>query len=53
MSITHLFTTSVGKKFVMAATGLLLFLFVLLHLIGNLQLFLGWEALNRAGLIPL
>lgn len=49
MSITHLFTTSVGKKFVMAATGLLLFLFVLLHLIGNLQVFLGWEALNRYG----
>ena len=33
----------------MAATGLALFLFVLLHLVGNLQVYLGPEALNRYG----
>lgn len=49
MSITNLFTSSLGKKFIMAATGLALFLFVLLHLLGNLQVFLGWEVLNRYG----
>ncbi len=43
------FQSSVGKKFVMAATGVLLFLFVVGHLVGNLQVFLGPEALNRYG----
>jgi succinate dehydrogenase / fumarate reductase cytochrome b subunit len=33
----------------MAATGVALFLFVVLHLLGNLQVFLGPEALNRYG----
>jgi succinate dehydrogenase / fumarate reductase cytochrome b subunit len=33
----------------MAITGMALFLFVLLHMVGNLQVFLGWEALNRYG----
>jgi len=49
MNITRLFTSSVGKKFIMAATGLAMFLFVLGHMIGNLQVFLGEEALNRYG----
>lgn len=31
----------------MAATGLVLYLFVVFHLIGNLQIFLGQEAVNR------
>jgi succinate dehydrogenase / fumarate reductase, cytochrome b subunit len=39
--------TSVGKKAVMAATGGILVLFVVVHLLGNLQLFQGEEALNR------
>ncbi len=43
------FQSSVGKKFVMAATGVLLFLFVVGHLVGNLQVFLGPESLNRYG----
>lgn len=38
--------TSVGTKFVAAITGLLLLLFVLGHMLGNLQVFLGPEALN-------
>src|ERR1700686_4510038 len=49
MSITNLFTSSLGKKLIMAATGLALFLFVLLHLLGNLQVFLGPDVINRYG----
>lgn len=33
----------------MAASGLILFLFVIGHLVGNLQIFLGVEAINRYG----
>jgi len=47
--ITNLFASSLGKKYLMAATGLVLFLFVLAHLAGNLQIFLGPEAINRYG----
>jgi succinate dehydrogenase / fumarate reductase cytochrome b subunit len=49
MNITNVFTSSVGKKFVMAGTGLLLFGFVVAHLAGNLQVFIGPEELNRYG----
>jgi succinate dehydrogenase / fumarate reductase cytochrome b subunit len=49
MNVKNLFTSSVGKKFVMALTGLLLFLFVIAHLVGNLQVFLGAEVINRYG----
>ncbi len=49
MTITRLFTSSVGKKFIMAATGLAMFGFVVGHLAGNLQVFLGEESLNRYG----
>jgi succinate dehydrogenase / fumarate reductase cytochrome b subunit len=37
----------VGKKYLMALSGCGLFLFVTGHMIGNLQVFLGPEALNR------
>ena len=47
--ITHIFDTSLGKKYIMAVTGFLLFLFVVAHLVGNLQVFLGPEAINRYG----
>ena len=36
----------VGKKIVMAVTGLILFGFIVAHLLGNLQVFLGPERLN-------
>ncbi|HEY7727920.1 MAG TPA: succinate dehydrogenase cytochrome b subunit [Candidatus Eisenbacteria bacterium] len=39
--------TTVGRKIVMAATGIVLFGFVLLHMLGNLQAFMGPEALNH------
>lgn len=38
--------TSIGKKAIVAVTGLILFGFVVTHLIGNLQVFLGPEHLN-------
>src|SRR5579884_1177539 len=41
------FETTVGMKIVMAITGAVLFLFVVGHLLGNLQVFEGREALNR------
>jgi len=45
----NLFCSSVGKKYLMAGTGLLLVLFVIGHMAGNLQIFLGPEAINRYG----
>ena len=47
--ITHIFESSLGKKYIMAVTGFVLFLFVIGHLVGNLQVFLGPEAINRYG----
>jgi len=41
--------SSLGKKYFMALSGCALFLFVIAHLLGNLQIFLGPEALNRYG----
>jgi succinate dehydrogenase / fumarate reductase, cytochrome b subunit len=43
---TDLYRSAVGKKAVMAATGIILFGFVLGHLLGNLKLYLGPDALN-------
>lgn len=39
-------SSSIGRKFVMAVTGVLLLLFVIGHLVGNLQIFLGAEVFN-------
>jgi len=47
--IANVFQSSVGKKYVMAVTGFVLFLFLIGHLAGNLQIFLGREAINRYG----
>jgi succinate dehydrogenase / fumarate reductase cytochrome b subunit len=47
--ITQIFKSSLGKKYVMAVSGFVLFLFVLGHLAGNLQIFLGREAINHYG----
>jgi succinate dehydrogenase / fumarate reductase cytochrome b subunit len=38
--------SSIGKKAVMAVTGILLVGFVFLHMLGNLQVFLGPKAMN-------
>jgi succinate dehydrogenase / fumarate reductase, cytochrome b subunit len=37
---------AIGKKALMAVTGIVLFLFVLVHMLGNLQAFQGAEALD-------
>ena len=47
--VLRLFTSSLGKKFLMALTGAGLFVFVIGHLVGNLQIFLGPESINRYG----
>jgi succinate dehydrogenase / fumarate reductase cytochrome b subunit len=47
--ISGLFGSSLGKKYLMAISGLALFLFVVAHMIGNLQIFLGPEMINAYG----
>ncbi len=44
--IVRIFKSSIGKKYVMAVTGCLLFGFVIIHLLGNLQIYLGRDHLN-------
>jgi succinate dehydrogenase / fumarate reductase cytochrome b subunit len=43
---SELYRSAVGKKAVMAVTGIILFGFVLLHMIGNLKLYEGPQKLN-------
>jgi succinate dehydrogenase / fumarate reductase, cytochrome b subunit len=43
------YRSTVGKKWVMAVSGVVLMLFVLVHLLGNLKLFLSKEELNLYG----
>jgi succinate dehydrogenase / fumarate reductase cytochrome b subunit len=47
--LLRLVTSSLGKKFLVAVTGAGLFLFVIGHLVGNLQVFLGPDSINRYG----
>lgn len=47
--VAGFFKSSLGKKYIMALTGIALFIFVVGHLVGNLQVFLGPEAINRYG----
>ena len=41
--------SAVGKKWVMAVTGIILMGFVLAHMIGNLKVYLGPRRLNLYG----
>lgn len=41
--------SSIGRKYLMAGTGILLVAFVIGHMVGNLQVFQGPEALNAYG----
>ena len=43
------YRSTVGKKWVMAVSGVVLMLFVLVHLLGNLKLYLSKEELNLYG----
>lgn len=47
--VVTLYRSSVGKKVTMAISGLLLFGFVLVHMIGNLKAFQGAEAFDAYG----
>lgn len=44
--LLRIWHSSLGKKYVMAITGLGLFGFVIIHMLGNLQIYLGSEAIN-------
>ena len=44
--VVRLYGTSVGKKIAMASTGVVLILFVIVHMIGNLKVYQGPERLN-------
>jgi succinate dehydrogenase / fumarate reductase cytochrome b subunit len=43
------YQTAVFKKAIMAITGMILFLFVIGHMVGNLQIYLGRETLDAYG----
>ena len=45
-TLARLWRSSLGKKYVMAITGLGLWIFVIIHMLGNLQIFLGPEKIN-------
>ncbi|HUQ95063.1 MAG TPA: succinate dehydrogenase cytochrome b subunit [Bryobacteraceae bacterium] len=47
MSTLGFWSAPIGKKAVMAVTGLILFGFVLVHMIGNLQIYLGPAKLDE------
>ena len=47
--VSGFFKSTLGRKYLMAVTGLLLFGFVVAHMVGNLQIFLGPESINRYG----
>lgn len=44
--ITGIYTTTVGKKILMAVTGIILSLYVIAHMIGNLQIYIGAEQID-------
>jgi succinate dehydrogenase/fumarate reductase cytochrome b subunit (b558 family) len=46
-SLASFYDSVIGKKVVMAVTGLILFGFVVVHMLGNLQIYLGPQAINR------
>jgi succinate dehydrogenase / fumarate reductase cytochrome b subunit len=47
--LLDLYSTAVGKKYVMAITGLIGVGFVIVHLIGNLKVYLGAEEIDHYG----
>ena len=47
MSVRRVFGSSVGTKLLIGVTGLLLFGYLIIHLIGNLMVFAGQETFNH------
>ena len=45
--LTNFYGSSIGKKIIVAVSGLFLLLFLLAHLIGNLLIYAGQEAINE------
>ena len=48
-SLSRFYASSIGKKILVALTGLILLGFVLGHMIGNLLIFAGQDAINEYG----
>jgi succinate dehydrogenase / fumarate reductase cytochrome b subunit len=48
-SLSRFYASSIGKKILVALTGLVLIGFVLGHMIGNLLIFVGKDAINEYG----
>jgi len=47
MRVARFYESTIGKKAIMAVTGLVLFGFLIAHMLGNLQIFLGSEVMNH------
>src|ERR1700730_5275101 len=47
--LTSLWQSTIGKKYVMALTGLIWFGYIVIHLWGNLKIYAGPEILNGYG----
>ena len=45
----ELYRSAVGKKYVMAITGIVIMGFVFVHMLGNLKMYLGPEDFNHYG----
>jgi succinate dehydrogenase / fumarate reductase, cytochrome b subunit len=45
-TLARIYDSTLGKKYLMAISGFALFFFVIAHMAGNLQIFLGRDALN-------
>lgn len=47
MAVKSILNSTIFNKVIMAATGLILVLFIIGHVLGNLQIFIGQEAFNK------
>src|SRR4051794_29285867 len=45
--VIRFYDSTIGKKAVMAITGLILFGFLIAHMLGNLQIFIGQATMNH------
>jgi succinate dehydrogenase / fumarate reductase cytochrome b subunit len=48
-TLLYYYSTPLGKKMIMAITGLIMFLYVFVHMLGNLQIYLGADLINQYG----
>jgi succinate dehydrogenase / fumarate reductase cytochrome b subunit len=47
VAVARFYDSTIGKKAVMAVTGLILFGYLVAHMLGNLQVFLGPDVINK------